>query len=98
MRNASKLASHVTVIYDFSELVNFLFAGEALVLDEAFVVFVRIVFQLLFSRGLFGFRALAVIIGINGFFADPTRVGIFYGFRQREWICKNAIDVGFFFE
>ena len=98
MRNASKLASHVTVIYDFSELVNFLFAGEALVLDEALVVFVRIVFQLLFSRGLFGFRALAVIIGINVFFSDPTRVGIFYRFQQREWICKNAIYVGFFFE
>ena len=98
MRNTSKLASHVTVIYDFSKLVNFLFAGEALVLDEALVVFVRIVFQLLFSPEFGGFRALAVIIGINGLFADPTRVGIFYGFRQREWICKNKIYVGFFFE
>ena len=88
----------MAVIRDFSKLVNFLTTGETFVLSEAFVIFVRIVFQLLFSRGLFGFRALAVIIGINGLFADPTRVGIFYGFRQREWICKNKIYVGFFFE
>ena len=65
---------------------------------EAFVVFVTIVFQFLFSRGLLGFRALAVIIGINLLFAYPTRVGILYGFQQREWIGKNAIDVGLFFE